>query len=44
MNTPLKSRAAALVASICMTLVTVYGIAEYAYPQAPSVVIASAAR
>ena len=44
MNTSLKTRAAALVASICMTLATVYTVADYAYPQAPAVQLASAAR
>jgi hypothetical protein len=44
MNITFKNRAAALVTSVCMTLVTVYGIAGYAYPQAPAVRLASAAR
>jgi hypothetical protein len=41
MNPSIKTRAAALLASICMTLATVYAIAEYAYPQAPAPVVAS---
>lgn len=41
MNTSIKTRAAALLASICMTLATVYAIADYAYPQASAPVLAS---
>ena len=44
MKPPIKTRAAALVASICMTLVTVWSVAEYAYPQAPALQLAAAAR
>lgn len=44
MNTSIKTRAAAFVASICMTFATVYAVAGYAYPQVPAVQLASCAR
>lgn len=44
MKTSIKTRAAALVASICMTLATVYTIADHAYPHTSAVLLASAAR
>ena len=44
MNTSIKTRAAALVASILVTFGTVYLTAGYAYPEAPAVLLASAAR
>jgi hypothetical protein len=44
MNTSIKSRAAALVAAIAVTLGTVDLIADYAFPVAPAVQLASAAR
>lgn len=44
MTTSIKTRAAAFLASICMTLATVYTVADYAYPQAPAVQLASTAR
>lgn len=43
MNTSIKTRAAALVASILVTFATVYMVAEYAYPEAPATQLASAA-
>ena len=43
MNTSTKARAAALVASILVTLGTVFVLADYAYPEARAVLIASAA-
>jgi hypothetical protein len=42
MKPPIKTRAVALLASICMTLATVWSIAEHAYPQAPALLLASA--
>lgn len=44
MNTSIKTRAAALVASILFTFGTVYLTAGYAYPEAPPVQLASAER
>lgn len=44
MNTSIKTRAAALVASIIVTLVSVYTVADYAYPEAPAVMLASTPR
>lgn len=44
MNTSIKIRAAALVASILFTFGTVYLTARYAYPEAPTVLLASAER
>jgi hypothetical protein len=44
MNTSIKIRAAAFVASILVTFTTVYLVADYAYPEGPSVLLASAAR
>lgn len=35
MNTPLKTRVAALLASLSITLVVVVSIADYGLPQAP---------
>jgi len=43
MNTSVKTRAAALVASIFVTFASVYMVAEYAYPEAPATQLASAA-
>jgi len=43
MNTSIKTRAAALVASILVTFATVYMVAEYAHPEAPATQLASAA-
>lgn len=43
MNTPLKIRVAALVASTLVTVAMVYLITDYALPQAPAVLSASAA-
>ena len=42
MNTPIKTRAAALLASLLLSIVTVQQMADYAYPQAPAAVSASA--
>ena len=42
MKPPIKTRAVALLASICMTLVTVYSLADYAYPQARALQLAAA--
>lgn len=44
MNASNKTRAAALVASIFITLSLVLVVADYAYPEAPAVTMASAAR
>jgi archaellum component FlaF (FlaF/FlaG flagellin family) len=44
MNTSIKTRAAALVASILVTFASVYVVADYAYPEAPASLLASAAR
>lgn len=44
MKTSIKTRIAALVASILITFATIYTVAGYAYPEAPAVLIASAAR
>jgi hypothetical protein len=44
MKPSIKTRATAFVASICMTLATVYSVANYAYPQDPPVRLAYAAR
>ena len=41
MNTSGKTRAAALVASIFITLSIVFVVADYAYPEAPAVLMAS---
>jgi hypothetical protein len=43
MNTSIKIRAAAFVASILVTLTTVSLVANYAYPEAPAVRLTSAA-
>jgi len=43
MNPSIKSRAAALVASVLVTFATVYTMAEYAYPEAPATQLTSAA-
>jgi len=43
MNTSIKTRAAALVASLLVTLGTIWIVADYAYPEAPATVLASAA-
>ena len=42
MKPPIKIRAVALIASICMTLATVWSVAEYAYPQSPALQLAAA--
>jgi hypothetical protein len=42
MNTSIKARVAAFLASILVTFVSVYVIAEYAYPEAPAVKLVSA--
>jgi len=44
MNTSIKTRAAALFAAILVTLGTIELIADYAFPAAPAVRVASAAR
>lgn len=44
MNTTLKTRAAALVASILITFTTVDLVANYAHPAPEATVVASAAR
>jgi hypothetical protein len=44
MNTSIKTRAAALVASILTTFATVYLIADYAFPDLPAVQLAAASR
>lgn len=44
MNASIKTRAAALVASILVTLASVYALAGYAYPEHPAVALASTAR
>ena len=42
MNTSIKTRAAALVGSILVTFATVYVLANYALPEAPVVLLATA--
>ena len=42
MNTSIKTRAAALIASILVSLGTVYVVAGYAYPESQPVQLASA--
>jgi uncharacterized membrane protein len=44
MNTSIKTRAAALVASILVTATTVFMVAGYAYPEPQAVLLASAQR
>ena len=44
MNTSIKARAAALVAAIVVTFGTIDLMANYAYPAAPTVRVASTAR
>ena len=44
MNTSIKTRLAAFFASILVTFASVYVIAEYAYPEAPAVKLASTPR
>ena len=44
MSTSIKTRAAALVASIIVTFSIVFMVAEYAYPEPAAVPVASAAR
>lgn len=44
MNTSTKARAAALVASLLVTLSIVLMVADYAYPEAPAVLMASVVR
>jgi hypothetical protein len=44
MSTSIKTRAAALVAAILVTLGAIDLMADYAYPVAPAVLLASAAR
>lgn len=43
MNTSIKTRAVALFASLFVTLGTVFVLADYAYPEARAVLMASAA-
>ncbi|MGZ5131754.1 MAG: hypothetical protein ACXWCU_10725 [Caldimonas sp.] len=43
MNTSIKTRVAAFVASILVTFGSVYMFAEYAYPESAAVLLASAA-
>lgn len=42
MNTPITTRAAALVASILVTFAMVHVVANYALPEAPAVLLATA--
>ena len=44
MNTSNKTRAAALVASFLITLSIVFVVADYAYPEAPAVLLAAVVR
>jgi hypothetical protein len=44
MNTSIKTHAAALIAAIVVTFGTIALIADYAYPPAPAVQVASSAR
>jgi hypothetical protein len=44
MNTPIKTRVAAFVAAILVTLANIYVLADYAYPEAPATRVAFAAR
>jgi len=44
MNTSIKTHAAALIAAIVVTFGTIGLIADYAYPTAPAVQVASTAR
>jgi len=44
MNTPIKTRVTALVASILVTFSLAYLVAEYGYPVAAPVLMASAPR
>lgn len=44
MNTSIMTRAAALVASILVTFAMVYAVADYALPEAPVVLLATASR
>jgi hypothetical protein len=44
MNTSIKTRTVALVTSVLVTFATVYMIAQYAYPEAPHIQLASALR
>ena len=44
MNTSIKTHAAALIAAIVVTFGTIDLIADYAYPTAPAVQVASTAR
>jgi hypothetical protein len=44
MNTSIKTRVAALIAAIVVTFGTIDLIADYAYPTAPAVRVASTAR
>lgn len=41
MNTSIKTRTAALVASVLVTFATVTMVAQYAYPEAPRVQLTS---
>lgn len=43
MNTSIRARATALVASILVTFGTIWVVADYAYPEAPATVLAAAA-
>ena len=42
MKPPIKTRAMALFASICMTFATVWTVADHAYPQARPMLLAYA--
>jgi hypothetical protein len=44
MNTSIKTRVAALVASILVTFASVCVVADYAYPEAPATLFASSVR
>ncbi len=44
MKTPLKTRLAALLASVLVTFATVYTVADYAYPESPAAHFAAAPR
>jgi len=44
MNTSIRTGIMAVVASIIASFATVYAVAEYAYPEAPAVQMAYAAR
>ena len=44
MNTSIRARVAALFASILVTFAGLYVMAEYAYPEAPPITLASSPR